>query len=84
MNAPAKRDNSGQLFDEIMRRNQLKNDAALCRFIGLKPSHVSKIRHGALPVSAETILLVHEKLGMPVAHIRALLPQKAPAYEVVA
>ena len=70
-------DKSGQLFNTIMRRYGLKNDAALCGKLGVTPPAISKIRNGRNNVSAELILIIHEKLKMPVADIRVLLAMPA-------
>ena len=64
------------LIDFLIERYSLKNDAALCRRLKIEPPMVSKVRHGR-EVSDSLILTVHEKLGMPVADIRALIPKKA-------
>lgn len=66
---------SHPLLDFLLDSRQLKNDAALCRLLGIMPPVISKVRHGR-PVSPELILRIHEKLGMPVADIRALIPKK--------
>jgi plasmid maintenance system antidote protein VapI len=66
-------DSSGQLFNEIISRFRLKNDAALCAILDVGAPVISKIRHGNNQVSADIILRVHEKLRIPVAEIRSLL-----------
>jgi len=65
------------LFDHIMETNNLKNDARLYEFFDKKISKpdISRYRHGKKKVSAGHILVIHEKLGMPVAEIRSLLAQ---------
>jgi hypothetical protein len=67
------KDGSGQLFARIMRDNQLKNDAALARFLELQPPVISKIRNSKLSVSAETILRVHDKTSYSIDKIRVLI-----------
>ena len=66
------------LLDYLLVKYDLKNDSALCRLLKIAPPMVSKIRHGRT-VSADLILTIHERLGMPVAEIRALLPAKESA-----
>jgi hypothetical protein len=65
------------LFDYIMETKSLKNDARLYEFFDKKISKpdISRYRHGKKKISAGHILVIHEKLGMPVAEIRSLLAQ---------
>lgn len=65
--------NAGKLFDKLIAMCYLKNDADLCRFIGMNPPNLSKMRNGVLPVGATAVLRIHEGTGMPVADIRAVL-----------
>jgi plasmid maintenance system antidote protein VapI len=69
------KDNSGKLFDHIIKSRELKNDAALGRLIDIKPAVVSKIRHGRLNVSAQIIINIHLMTGMSIRDIKALLPE---------
>ena len=64
------------VLDFIIESRKLKNDADLCRLLSLAPPVISKIRHKRVAVSDTVILRIHEKLGMPVAEIRALLPRE--------
>ena len=66
-------DLSGQLFNEIIKRFQLKTDSALAHKIGVTPSIISKIRNGKIPVSSDIILRLHETLLIPVAEMRTLM-----------
>ena len=49
------------------------NDAAVARYFEMQPPIISKIRHGKVKVNSDLILAIHEKMGVPVADIRALL-----------
>ena len=66
------------LFDHIMEKHNLKNDARLYEFFDKKISRpdISKFRHGRKKMGAGHILLIHEKLGMPVADIRSFVEQE--------
>ena len=61
-----------KLLDALIERFKLKNDAALSRASGLSPAVICKLRHGKLPLSAQSILSIHEHLGVPVKEIREL------------
>lgn len=66
-------DNSGNLFDALIARPEIKNDAGLSRALGVAPPVISKIRHGALKVGSSLILAIHETFDVPVAEIRRLI-----------
>lgn len=62
-----------KLLDHLIVSFKLKNDAALSRALNFKPPVISKIRHGAQPVTSNTILAIHEAFGVPVKKIRELI-----------
>lgn len=66
-------DNSGTLFDVMLHRLSLKNDAALARLLEVAPPVISKIRHGVLPFGATLIIAVHEVTEWPIKDIKAML-----------
>lgn len=71
MNAPVPHqppsDNKAARFlDSLIENYRLKNDAALCRFLGIKPPVVSKIRHGVFGVSAHLAIIIHLKTDIPI------------------
>lgn len=70
---PATPDLSGKLYDHLMVMFDLKNDAALARWLDVAPSVVSKARHGRLPIGATQIIDIHEKSQLPIATIKALI-----------
>lgn len=73
--ATAGKDSSGKAFDHIKAVKELKNDARLANFLGFGPPVISKIRQGRIDVSAEVLLRMHERTGIPVAELRALMPK---------
>jgi plasmid maintenance system antidote protein VapI len=62
-----------KLLETIKEKYDLKNDAAIARTLDVAPPVISRIRNGKLEPSSDIILKIHEKLGMPVADIRACL-----------
>jgi plasmid maintenance system antidote protein VapI len=60
------------LFDVIIARFQLKNDADLAHKLRVAPPVVSKIRHERLAIGPTLILRMHEIFGLPVEEIRAV------------
>ena len=66
------------LFDDIIEKHGLKNDARLYELLNKKISKpdISRYRHGKKKMSATHILVIHEKLGMPVADIRDYLENR--------
>jgi len=71
----AQKDNSGKLFDHLIKSRKLKNDAALGRMIDVRPAVISKIRHGRLKVSAQIVINIHLVTDMSVLDIIAMLPE---------
>lgn len=67
----------GRLFDHLLSKFDLKNDAALARRLSFAPPVISKVRHGTLEVSPNTILVIHETLGVPVKEIRQVMAMPA-------
>ena len=63
------------LLDYLMSRLNLANDKKLANYFEMPPSVISKIRNRKNGVSANFILLVHEKLDIPVEEIRKLIDQ---------
>ena len=61
------------LFDELMKRFNLKNDAALARFLQVSPPVISKIRHRRLPIGAMLLIRMHEASGMSIRELRSLM-----------
>lgn len=55
-----------ELLDEVIRHQQLKNDAALARLLEVAPPVISKIRHGRLPIGASMLLRIHEETELPI------------------
>lgn len=61
-----------KLLDHLKDTFSIKNDRQLA--IELKISHptISKIKSGKAKVSAEFMIAVHEKFGLPIAEIKEL------------
>ena len=63
------------LFDYLIKTYNLKNNAGLAEAIGLLEPTVSRIRNKILPISAATILAIHDATGMTIAKIKELAAQ---------
>lgn len=73
MNASTEISGNTNLFlDTVIAHQELKNDAALSRFLEVAPPVISKLRHGKLDIGASLILKAHEKTGIAVASIKEL------------
>jgi hypothetical protein len=62
------------LFDTLIQENNLKNDAALCRELGISPTDVSKIRHEVFPVSDSVRLKVMRRFHWTVNRLDTVIP----------
>lgn len=63
------------LFDYLIKTYNLKNNAGLAEAIGFLEPTVSRMRNKILPVSAATILAIHDATGMTIAKIKELAAQ---------
>ena len=61
------------LLDALRDRMKVKNDAALCRALGVPPPVISKIRHRRLPVGVTILVRMHEKSGLSIQELQRLL-----------
>ncbi len=66
-------ENPNYLFNYVLQHMKLKNDAALCRLLEVKPPVISKIRHGKLSVGPLMLLRLHDVTGLSIARLRGLL-----------
>lgn len=65
-----------KLFDFLINSRDLKNDRGLSAALGITATAISRVRSGNVRVSDGIILRIHEKLGVDVKAIRALLPSE--------
>ena len=61
------------LFDELISRKKLKNDAELGRVLEISPTLISKVRHGRIRVSADVVLRIHTIFEIPLPELRRLM-----------
>ncbi|MGO4382113.1 helix-turn-helix domain-containing protein [Pseudoduganella sp. RAF53_2] len=71
-----------RLLDAMKEILRLKNDAALARTLKIKASTVSKIRHGRIGISAETLIRMNEVSGAPISDLKYLLGSRANAEDL--
>lgn len=65
-----------RLLDTIIAEFDLKNDAALAKFLDISPPSVSKIRSGYNKLGGDGILNVYDKTGWTIEKIRDLIKQE--------
>lgn len=70
-------ENPNHLLDSVLLHLKLKNDAALCRVLEVKPPVISKIRHGKLAIGPLMLLRLHDRTGLSIAQLRHLLQHPA-------
>ena len=74
--------NPNKLFDHLIEKFSLKNDAALARHLGLAPPVVSKIRHHHLPVSAAVLIRIHEVTDISIRDLRYLMGDRRDKFRI--
>lgn len=62
-----------QLFDSLLKRMQLKNDAALSRKLHVAPPVISKIRSRKLPLGASLLIRIHEETSLSIEELRSMM-----------
>ncbi|WP_420473799.1 hypothetical protein [Noviherbaspirillum sp. ST9] len=73
-----------RLFDALIDRMHLKNDAQLCRELNVEPPLVSKIRHRRLPMGGSLLIRMHEVSGLTIAELRHLMGDRRQKYRISA
>lgn len=69
------------LFDTLIAENPaVRNDADLCRALGVQPPNLSKMRNGKIPVSDSVRVAVMRKFRWPLKRLDQVVPP-APADE---
>ncbi|WP_194726996.1 hypothetical protein [Noviherbaspirillum malthae] len=71
---------ANHLLDILIDKLNLKNDAALCRKLGVTPPVLSKIRHGKMPVGATLLITMHEESGISIKELRRLMGDTAERF----
>jgi plasmid maintenance system antidote protein VapI len=61
------------LFDTLIEKMHLKNDAALSRALEVAPPVISKVRHRRLAISASLLIRMHEATGLSINDLRDLM-----------
>ncbi len=61
------------LFDALIEKLKLKNDAALGRLLEVAPPVISKIRHRRLAVGASLLIRMHEVSELSIKDLRILM-----------
>lgn len=77
---PQREPDANTMFDALKRQLGAKNDAALCRTLGIQAPTLSKIRHGKLPVPPWMLIRIHEVSGLAIRELRTLMGDVAPLY----
>ncbi len=65
--------NPNYLLDAIIKKLNLKNDAALSRALEVAPPVISKIRHKTLPIGATILIRMHEVSDFSIRELRDLM-----------
>lgn len=69
-------------IDQLATRLKAKNDAALCRQLGISPPLISKIRHKRLPIGASLLIRAHEVTGLAIGELRTLMGDRRRKYRI--
>lgn len=68
------------LFDRLRSEFNLKNDAALAKFLHCGHPAVARMRNDTKPLGAAILIRIHESTGWPVREIRDMLGHGSEPY----
>ena len=71
-----------QLLEALIKKLQLKNDAALSRALEVAPPVISKIRHRKLPVGASLLIRMHEVCDLSISDLRELMGDRRGKFRI--
>jgi hypothetical protein len=71
-----------KLLDTLIKKLQLKNDAALSRKLEVAPPVISKIRHRRLPVGASLLVRMHEVSELGIRELRDLMGDRRAKHRI--
>ena len=74
--------NPNLLLDSLLKKMQLRNDAALARMLEVPPPLISKIRHHRLPVGASLLIRMSNVTGISVRDLRDLMGDRRTKYRL--
>lgn len=62
-----------ELIDDIIKAQDLKNDASLARLLEVSPPVISKLRNGHLPIGAGILMSIMETTGRSTVDMKRFL-----------
>lgn len=65
--------NPSHLIDSVKQGLRLDSDRALCEALRISPPSLSKIRNKQIPVGGSVLIKMHEKTGISIRKLRALM-----------
>ena len=70
------------LIDSLIKRLELRNDAALSRALGVEPPVISKIRHRRLAIGASILIRMHEASDIEIHELRAMMGDRRKKFRI--
>ena len=70
------------LLESLIKKLNLKNDAALSRALEVAPPLISKIRHRRLPVGASLLIRMHEVSDLSIKDLRELMGDRRTKFRI--
>lgn len=74
--------NPDYLLESLIKKLNLKNDAALSRALEVSPPVISKIRHRRLPVTGSLLIRMHEVTELSIKDLQALLGDRRNKFRI--
>lgn len=74
--------NPNHLLDSLIKKLELKNDAALSRALAVEAPVISKIRHNRLGVGASMLIRMHEVSKLSIEELRDLMGDRRNKFRI--
>lgn len=78
MTNPRTNDNSGTLFDDLLKRFKLRNDAELAAHIETTKSYISEVRNGHREIGDSLLVRICEKSGLSLKTAKSKIAERTP------
>lgn len=71
------------LLDAVKRLLKIRNDAALCRALGIAHPTLTKIRRFDAFIGASLLITMHELTGLEIIDLRILMGDRRPRFTFI-
>lgn len=70
------------LLDSVLKKMDLRNDAAMSRLLNVAAPIISKVRRRHIPIGGALLIRMHEATGLSIAELRKLMGDRRKTHRV--